>query len=383
MRTDYDVIVVGLGAMGSAAAYHLSTTDRRVLGLDLFKPPHSLGSSHGLTRIIREAYFEHPSYVPLVQRAYQLWADLERKSGRQMLLKTGGLMIGPPDGPLVAGAKRSAEQHKLPHQILTAAQLVDRFPAFIPEPNMVAVAEPRAGILFPETAIRTHLEFAAANGAILRFNDPVLDWKPQGDGIQVWTATNTYQADRLIVSAGPWAAQLLAGLSLPLAVERQVLLWFEPQSHPELFAPECFPIYICQYAAHGFFYGFPDLGDGIKVAVHHEGQASDPARVRREVEESDILPARRLLQRFLPKANGSLKSAVVCLYTNAPDQHFIFGPHPVHPQVIVASPCSGHGFKFSPVIGELATCLAAGERPPFDLSLFRPDRFARGSESHL
>jgi sarcosine oxidase len=376
VRTEYDVIVAGLGAMGSAAAYHLSKAGRRVLGLDRFKPPHSLGSSHGLTRIIREAYFEHPSYVPLVQRAYELWADLERKSGRPMLIETGGLMIGPPNGELVAGAKRSAEEHKLSHQVLSSTELHNRFPAFKPEEHMVAVAEPRAGILFPETAVQTHLDLAAELGAILLFDDPMLNWEARGNGVQVSTATNTYRAEWLVVSAGAWAASLLAGLHLPLVVERQVLLWFEPQSHPELLRPESFPIYICQYAARGFFYGFPDLGDGVKVAVHHEGQATDPAQVRREVEETDIAPVRQLLRRFLPSANGRLRSAAVCLYTNAPDGHFIFGLHPRHPQVIIVSPCSGHGFKFSPVIGESAASLVAGQIPAFDLSLFRPDRFA-------
>jgi sarcosine oxidase len=379
MRMEYDVIVAGLGAMGSAAAYHLSKAGRRVLGLDRFKPPHSLGSSHGLTRIIREAYFEDASYVPLVQRAYQLWGELERKSGRRMLLETGGLMIGPPGGELVAGAKRSAEEHKLSHQVFSAMELHNRFPAFKPEEHMVAVAEPRAGILFPETAVQTHLDLAAEAGAILLFNDPMLDWEALRDGVQVSTATNTYRANWLVVSAGAWVGSLLADLHLPLVVERQVLLWFEPQSHPELLRPERLPIYICQYAARSFFYGFPNLGDGVKVAVHHEGQVTDPARVRREVEETDVTPVRRLLRRFLPNANGPLKSAVVCLYTNAPDGHFIFGLHPRHPRVIIVSPCSGHGFKFSPVIGESVASLIAGEIPAFDLSLFRPDRFAPGN----
>jgi len=257
--------------------------------------------------------------------------------------------------------------------------LHNRFPAFKPEEHMVAVAEPRAGILFPETAVQTHLDLAAEAGAILLFNDPMLDWEALRDGVQVSTATNTYRANWLVVSAGAWVGSLLADLHLPLVVERQVLLWFEPQSHPELLRPERLPIYICQYAARSFFYGFPNLGDGVKVAVHHEGQVTDPARVRREVEETDVTPVRRLLRRFLPNANGPLKSAVVCLYTNAPDGHFIFGLHPRHPRVIIVSPCSGHGFKFSPVIGESVASLIAGEIPAFDLSLFRPDRFAPGN----
>ncbi len=363
--------------MGSASAYHLSAAGRRVLGLDCFKPPHNVGSSHGLTRVIREAYFEHPSYVPLVQRAYELWADLEQKSGRKLFLQTGGLMIGPPDGPLVAGARRSAEQHKLSHQILSSAELRHRFPAFRLEEHMVAIAEPRAGILFPEAAVQAHLDLAAAKGATFHFDEPVLNWQPRGSGVQVSTATERYFADRLIISAGPWAGSLFADLHLPLAIERQVLCWFEPHSHPELFRPECFPIYLCQYAPRGFFYGFPDLGDGIKVAIHHGGQVGPIENVRREVDETDIGSVRRLLQKFVPNADGRLRSSTVCVYTNTPDEHFILGPHPVHSQVILVSPCSGHGFKFAAVIGEEVAGMVAGVVSPFDLSLFRPDRFAR------
>src|SRR5437899_12317364 len=172
--TEYDVIIAGLGAMGSAAAWHLAAGGKRVLGLDRFAPPPQFGASHGLTRIIREAYFEHPLYVPLVQRAYELWADLEQRSGRKLLLQTGGLMLGSPDGVLVTGAKRSAQEHKLPHQILSATEVRSRFPAFAPADDMVAVWEPRAGVLFPELAIQTHLELARKSGAILEFNVPLL-----------------------------------------------------------------------------------------------------------------------------------------------------------------------------------------------------------------
>src|SRR2546429_1477809 len=226
MPNDYDVIVAGLGAMGGAAAFHLAASGRRVLGLDRFQPPHSLGSSHGLTRIIREAYFEHPLYVPLVQRAYQLWASLEKESGRRLFLQTGGMMIGPPDGVLVSGACRSAEEHKLSHQILSSSELRQRFPIFQSAEQMVGVWEPRAGILFPELAIRTHLELAAKNGAILQFNDPLLRWEPELGGVRVFTATRAYKAKRLLLSAGAWMSSLLPGLRLPLSVERQVLFWF-------------------------------------------------------------------------------------------------------------------------------------------------------------
>jgi sarcosine oxidase len=361
--------------MGSAAAYHLARMGRRVLGLDRFKPPHNFGSSHGLSRIIREAYFEHPVYVPIVQRAYELWAELEKESGRQLLLPTGGLMIGSPDGVLVTGALRSAQQHKLPHQILSTAELRHRFPAFKPAPDMVAVWENRAGILFPEAAVQAHLELAAQRGAVLRFDDPVLHWETQNNSVRVSTATGAWEASQLLLSSGAWMSSLLPDLNLPLSVQRQVLAWFEPRSHAKLFRAECNPIYICEYGPHRFFYGFPDLGDGVKVAIHHQGEPTQPGSVRRSVDDAEIKALRGLLHQFLPDAEGTLKSATVCLYTNTPDEHFIIGRHPVHSKVLVISPCSGHGFKFSPAIGEIAATLLAGGQPAFDLSLFAPGRF--------
>lgn len=375
MHTDYDVIVAGLGAMGSAAAYHLAASGKRVLGLDRFHPPHDLGSSHGLTRIIREAYFEHPLYVPLVQRAYELWAGLEEKSGQKLLVRTGGLMIGQPGGALVSGSKRSAQEHNLPHQVLSSAELRRKFPILEPAPEMAGVWEPRAGILFPELAIEAHLNLAAKHGAHLRFNEPLLEWKSSAGGVTAQTERHTYTAKRLLLSAGAWMSQLVPDLGLPLAVERQVLFWFEPRSNREEFSRERCPIHLWEYAPHKFFYGFPDLGDGIKVAVHHQGEAAGADAVRREPDDQEEKAIRDLVRRFLPAANGQLKSAAVCLYTNTPDEHFILDYHPVHHQVVIASPCSGHGFKFSSVIGEIAAGLLEDKTPRFDLSLFKINRF--------
>ena len=375
MPDDFEVIVAGLGAMGSAAVHHLAARGRRVLGLDRFQPPHQFGSSHGLTRIIREAYFEHPLYVPLIQRAYELWAELESKSGRSLLQPTGGLMIGPRDGVLVSGAERSAREHRLTHKILSAEETRRQFPALNPAENMTAVWEPRAGILFPERIIQTHLELAAQNGAALRFNDPALRWEPRGDGVRVFTATHAYDARRLLLSAGAWMSSLVPDLKLPLTVERQVLFWFEPSAQAELFQPARCPVHLWEYATHQFFYGFPDLGDGVKVALHHQGEITSPDLVRREVGEKEIAAMRKLLRRFVPHAEGRLKSTAVCVYTNTPDEHFILDHHPVHRQVLITSPCSGHGFKFSSVVGELAATLLEDQTPPFDLSLFALGRF--------
>ena len=375
MGNDFDVIVVGLGAMGSAAAYHLALSGKRVLGIDRFRPPHDLGSSHGRTRIIREAYFEHTAYVPLVRRAYDLWTDLERKSGQHLLLRTGGLMIGPANGVLVPGARKSAEDHKLMYEILRAAEVRHRYPAFEPPDDVIAVWEPRAGVLFPELAVQTHLELALNSGAMLQFDEPVLNWSQEGRDVRVTTITRSYRARRLLLSAGAWMGSLTPGLNLPLSVQRQVLFWFAPTAKPDLFRPENCPIFIWEYAPGQFFYGFPDLGDGIKVAIHHEGEETQPDLLRREVNQHEIEAVRALLARFLPSAAGPLQSATVCMYTNTPDKHFILGRHPAFGQVVVASPCSGHGFKFSPVIGEMAAMLLDDRAPPFDLSLFAPERF--------
>lgn len=361
--------------MGSAAAYHLAKSGARVLGLDRFHPPHQFGSSHGLTRIIREAYFEHPSYVPLVQRAYELWADLEKQSQRRLLVQTGGVMVGSPRGPLVTGALSSAREHRLRHEVLTSTKLRQRFAVFHPEPEMVGVWEPRAGILFPELAVQSHLELAARLGATFHFDEPVLKWEPEGKGVRIHTASLTYTAGRLLLSVGPWVESLVPDLKLPFSVERQVLYWFEPLSKPKSFqVPNC-PVFIWQYAPHQFFYGFPDLGDGVKVALHHEGEKAQPDDPRREVESREIENMRALLRRYLPCAEGRLRSTAVCLYTNTPDENFILDRHPLYPQVLLASPCSGHGFKFSTVIGELSAILFRDQTPSLDLSLFKISRF--------
>jgi sarcosine oxidase len=365
-----DIIIIGLGAMGSATACHLAKRGKKVLGLDRFAPPHAFGSSHGRTRIIREAYFEHPLYVPLVQRAYQLWAELEKESGRKLFRQTGGLMIGTPDSAVVAGAKRSAEEHQLKYEMLTAEDVRRRFPAVKPTDEMVAVWEPRAGILFPEVCIEAHLALARKHSAELHFDEPALRWQADGEGMRVVTARGEYTASQLLLTAGSWVKSLLPDLDLSLTVERQIQFWFDPK-HPEGFRPHRCPVHIWEHGPARQFYGFPDLGDGVKVAVHHEGESTSPDAVNREVAPEEVERMRDLVRKFLPGADGPLRSAVVCVYTNTPDGHFFIDRHPNHPQVLIASPCSGHGFKFSSVIGEVLAELLTEGRSRFDLRLFR------------
>ena len=271
MASSHEVIIAGLGAMGSAAAFHLARRGRGVLGFDRFAPPHTLGSSHGRTRIIREAYFEHPAYVPIVQRAYELWGDLEGAARTTLLLKTGGLMIGRPESEVVTGARLSAERHGLAHTVLSAPEVTRRFPGLRPEADMVAVHEPRAGILFPEACVGAHLALAQSHGAEIHTQEPILSWKADGTGVSVTTERATYQAESLVVSAGAWARELLADLEPPLTVERQILFWFESRPAAESFSAGCCPVHLWQFDDDQIFYGFPDLGEGVKVARHHRG----------------------------------------------------------------------------------------------------------------
>ena len=370
MASAFDVVIVGLGAMGSAAACHLARRGKKVLGLDRFDPPHALGSSHGQTRIIREAYFENPLYVPLIQRAYELWADLEQDTGQRLFRSTGGLMIGRPDGAVVSGAKRSAEVHRLHHEMLDATEVRRRFPALRPADEMVAVWEPRAGVLFPEACVEAHVTLARKYGASLHVAEPALRWVPDGPGVRVITSQGEHRADQLLLTAGSWIHSLLPDLKLPFTVERQIQFWFEPKN-AAIFRPDRCPIHIWEHEPGRYFYGFPDLGDGVKVAGHHEGEVTNPDHLNRDVTSQEVETMRRIVRKHIPDADGPLRAAVVCMYTNTPDHHFFIDRHPAHPQVLIASPCSGHGFKFSSVIGEVLADLMTNAQSRFDLGLFR------------
>ena len=360
--------------MGSAAAFHLARRGNRVLGLDRYSPPHTLGSSHGKSRIIREAYFENPLYVPLVQRAYECWSELEALSGRRLFTRTGGMMIGPPAGAVVNGARASAIAHGLPYDELSAEDLHRRVHAFHPDADSVAIWEPRAGIIAPEAAVETHLSLARARGAELRFDEPMIGWSAVDGGIEVSTATGIIRARRLVIAVGAWASDVLRELVLPLTVERNAVFWFDQKRPTDAFAPDRFPIFIHEYAPGRMWYGFPDVGDGIKVALHHQGEAAHPDAPRRMVADDEVSRIRSLVDRFIPAANGSLRETAVCLYTNTPDDHFIIDRHPSQSDVIIASPCSGHGFKFSSAVGEVIADLAMDRSSRFDLRPFAINR---------
>ena len=371
----FDVGIVGLGAMGSMAALELARRGRRVVGFDRFHPPHVFGSSHGKTRIIREAYFEHPQYVPVVQRAYTLWAELERASHRRLLVPTGGLMIGPPDGTLVAGARRSAAEHRLTCEELPADEVHRRFPMFELAKHEVALFEPRAGVLFPEDAVEAALDLAREAGAELHFEEPVTAWSA-GETITVRTGEGRCTADRLVLAAGPWMAGKLPELPLPLTVARQTLFWFGVRGDAALVRPERMPVFMWEWAPGEMFYGFPDFGDGVKVAIHHQGEPADVDHVRRTVLPGEADRLREVIAHRVPVVTGPPRQSCACLYTNTPDGDFILDRHPGQQRVVVASPCSGHGFKFAPAIGEAIADLVEDRTPALDLSPFRLTRFS-------
>ncbi|MFO0572870.1 MAG: N-methyl-L-tryptophan oxidase [Polyangia bacterium] len=398
MQRGFDVIVLGLGGMGSAAAYHLARRGLRVLGLERFTPGHPHGSSHGRSRVTRTAYFEDPEYVPLLVRAWELWLDLGREAGQPILTPTGGLMIGPSGCGLVEGSLRSARTHGLRHELLDAASLRRRYPELRPEPDTVALLDEQAGLVDPEASVRAHLAGAQAAGAELRFTEPVTAWSasPRGDRVRVETAAGTYEAGRLVLAPGPWAPSVLAELALPLRLQRQVLYWFDPPGGVTPFLIDRFPVYIWEAAPDRHFYGFPHQPGppgGVKVAFFYSPASGEterdaaravrdepatPEATDRSVHPDEVAAMRRCVAAHIPALDGPLLAAATCLYTVTPDHHFVIALHPRHPNVVVASPCSGHGFKFVPVVGEILADLAVHGTTSHPIGLFRPERFATG-----
>jgi sarcosine oxidase len=375
----FDVVVCGLGVMGSATVHALTRRGKRVLALERYAPGHDHGSSHGGTRIIRLGYFEHPSYVPLLRRAYTLWRELEVASGRALLHVTGIAEIGPPEGALVQGTLAAARHHGLHHEVLTAPELKRRLPAFDVPPEFVAVLQADGGFLEVEPAIAALLELATAAGATVRTGETVQAIEPRAGCVRIATERGTVEAGAAIVTAGPWTASLIPALGAALQVTREVTAWFEPTA-PERLIAERFPVFILE-SRYGVHYGIPPqagVGGGIKIAKHHHhGDAVDPERCDRAVSAADEALIRAAIAAHLPAANGRMIAAKTCLYTMTPDGDFLIDRLPGAAQVIVASPCSGHGFKFAPVIGDIAADLVSEGRTARDISRFSASRFSR------
>jgi sarcosine oxidase len=372
----FDVVVCGLGAMGSAALRELSRRRLQVLGVERFTPGHDYGSSHGATRIIRLAYFEHPSYVPLLRRSYELWRELEEASHSKLLHVTGIAEMGPRDGVLVKGVLTSVEMHTLRHEVLTAKDLMQRFPAFRLPPQYVAVVQPDGGFIDAERSIHAMIELAKHAGAAVRNGECVRTIEPRaGGGVRIVTDREVVDAGAAIVTVGPWVKSLLPDLPAPLRVTRQVMAWFAPND-PILFADGRCPVFLIE-SRHGIHYGFPPDSEGrIKVAKHHHGDETvDPDHHERSVSPPDETLIRAALADHLPAANGQLVEGKTCLYTVTPDGDFVVDQLPGYPQVIVASPCSGHGFKFAPVIAEILADLATAGTTRHGIGRFSLGRF--------
>jgi sarcosine oxidase len=372
----YDVAILGLGAMGSAAAWALSQRGASVIGFDRLSPPHDAGSTHGHTRIIREAYYEHPLYVPLVRRAYELWSELERESNLSLMVVTGGVMVGPEDGSLVKGALESARTHEIAYELLSSREISERFPAYQPPADCVGLFETRAGMLFPEKCVSAMLTRAKQRGAALQLNEEVLGWRSSRDRVAVRTARGIYEAERLIVAAGAWLPGLRdsLGVDLPFEIERQLSHWFEPsEKHSGRYTTAQCPIGLWELNGE-MFATLPDEGHGVKCGVHHAGATTSPDSVDRTVSSEENDAARRQLAMVMPGAAGRLLEARVCLYTNTPDRHFVMD-WLKGGQVLIVSPCSGHGFKFASAIGEIAAQLALDGKSWIDLHPFSLARF--------
>ncbi len=373
----FDVAVVGLGAMGSAALHHLAARGLRVIGLEQSTPGHDGGSSHGESRIIRLAYFEHPSYVPLVCAAYEAWRALERRTGREILTVTGILEAGHPDSEIVAGSLASSIEHAIPHERLTGRQITARFPAFDLPADWEGVFQPDGGFLRPELAIALQVEAARADGAEVRLGVAVRAVEAAPHAVRiVMDDGEVIEAGSVILAAGAWTPDLVPDLARRLTLTRQAVAWFEPV-RPELTALGRLPVFILE-SPEDAVYGFPDVaGSGVKAASHRPGRVlAHASDARQDGAEADARQILDTLARYLPAAAGPVRRLSTCIYTSTPDQDFVIDQLPSDPRVVVASPCSGHGFKFSILIGQILADLATTGATPHDITRFSLSRFA-------
>ncbi len=372
----YDAIVVGLGGMGSSALAHAASRGMRVLGLEQFGRVHDLGSSAGRSRIIRQAYFEDPAYVPLVQLAYDRWRELEIATGLAILNLTGVLLVGTPAHASVANARASALLHGLPFEELDSGEIVRRYPRFAPRPEEVGIFEANAGLVVPETAIEAYLRVAEGAGAEMRFNAPLTDWRASSGGTFVVQAADgeRYEARRLALCMGAWFEPVAAEIGIPIVIERRVQHWFAPAAGA--FGPRDVPTFLVDRVEQpSRMYGFPDLGDGVKAAFHAVGEPAHAGTLDRVVHESDIAPLRAALEAWLPGSTAHYAGGKVCMYSLTPDEHFVLGTHPADARVVLAGGFSGHGFKFASAIGEVIADLLADGATGRDIGFLAPTRF--------
>jgi sarcosine oxidase len=373
----FDVIVAGVGSVGSATCYHLARRGVRVLGLEQFEIPHTNGSHHGHSRMIRQAYFEHPDYVPLLRRAYRLWDELQESEGGEFFHVTGGIYIGADDGTIVPGSLRAAREHGLEHELLDGEAIRERYPAIRPGAGQVGVFENCGGFLVPEKAVEAHANAARRHGATLSTGEALISWEADAGQVEVVTDRATYTAEKLAITAGAWSAAAAQDLGIELEVTRQVLAWFEPVGDPERFALGTFPCWFVETRPPFGHYGFPILaGDpGLKIAVHEPGEVIDPSDGVAPPRPDEIAALHVVFEQYFPGCAGQLRESCTCKYTNSPDGHFIVGGHPRDERVSIACGLSGHGFKFSSVLGEALADLATDGRTDLPIGFLSPERF--------
>jgi sarcosine oxidase len=375
MQRPFDVIVIGVGGMGSAAACELARRGRRVLALEQFALGHDRGSSHGHTRIIRKAYHEHPDYVPLVCRAYERWYDLEQRQGTRLLTECPCLTIARADSTMIAGLRASAQQHHLPVETFSPAELRRQFPAFRFGDEYLGVLERSAGFLYVEECVQAHACEAVRLRATIQDNETVVSWTANEREVSVQTTAERYTAARLVITAGPWAGQMLAKHGALLRVMRQVVQWFGTRDDAQ-FRRDVFPLYVAD-TPEGPFYGFPVLNaNGAKVARHYGApELMHPSEIERTIKPEDEEVIRAFLREHVPMIDGPCRRASVCIYTLSPDRHFIIDLHPDHANVALAAGFSGHGFKFASVVGEILADFTDYARTELPIGMFRLSRF--------
>jgi sarcosine oxidase len=378
----FDVIVLGLGSFGSAAAAELAVRGKKVLGLERFSIPHMMGSHHGHSRVFRTAYFEHADYVPLLRAAHRKWIELDRKKGGGVFFQTGALYAGPRGCRTIEGALASAKQHRLDVQRLTARDVEQRYPQIKVPEGFDALWETCAGFIVPEMAVSLMAREAMSRGAELHGHEGAIEWSADAKGVKVKTAKGEYEAGSLIIATGAWSEKFLgdvmAKAGVRLRVTRQTQAWYWPK-RPALFGMKGFPVWAFENEEGLFHYGFPmqNSPPGVKIALHKEGAKVDAETVDRGARQEDEAETREALRRYLPDADGPLLSLTTCLYTNSPDGHPVIDVHPEHPNVSFVAGCSGHGFKFAPVFGEVLADLATVGKTEHGVGFLGMKRFKK------
>lgn len=374
----YDVAIVGLGGMGSAILAHCAARGASVIGVEQFTPAHDLGASHGKTRMIRKAYFEDPAYVPLVLRAYELWRELERTAGEELLRITGVLSVGEESSEIIQGTLRAASEHGLVVESLSQREVKARYPTLELWKDEVALFEMDGGVLNPERAVRAHLRVAESTGAEMRFGVAMESWQASDQGFDLSLSDGTrIAASKLVLSLGPWFQETLEALGVRVRVQRNIQAWFSPGTHA--YDAPGFPAFLVnRQGLPAPLYGFPDFGDGIKAAFHGWGDLTEARHLNREINvASDVQPIVEAMEQWMPGGAMTLREATPCMYTLTPDENFVIDHHPDHPNLILCGGFSGHGFKFAPVVGEIAAELALDGESRHEIQFLSLRRFQR------